>query len=76
VTLPGLAATFVERGTSWALLTDQNGAQRVRTAGQRIDGFDIEAVTPGTVTLRKREKTYIIKVSAEEQRRQNPRRRG
>lgn len=75
VKLPSLAATFVEGGTSWALMTDESGAQRIRKAGQRLDSFDIEAVTPGAVTLRKREKTYVIKVAGDQKRRQDSRRR-
>ncbi len=62
IRLPKLLATFVESGRSWGLFVDQRGAQRVRSASSRIDGFDIVSVSTGTARLSRGGKTHDVKV--------------
>jgi hypothetical protein len=62
VKLPRLQATFVEAGQAWGLFSDASGNQRVRTAGERIDEFEIVGIRPGDCTLRKGEQAYELRV--------------
>jgi hypothetical protein len=63
IVLPRLVATFVEGGQSWGLFMDDKGSQRVRSASQNIDDFEIASIEPGTAKLKRGEKLYEVRVA-------------
>jgi len=66
--LPGLKATFVERGQAWGLFIDTDGSQRVRRAGTLIGSFEIVSIASGIATLRRNVHRYEIKVPKHKER--------
>ena len=62
VTLPKLAATFVEDGKAWGVFVDQKGATHVRPVGGRIQDFNIVNILPGSASLRREDKTFDVEV--------------
>lgn len=62
VELPRLLATFVEGRDSWGLFIDKAGSRRVRGVGECVDGFTIQAITPGATRLESDGKTHEIRI--------------
>jgi hypothetical protein len=61
VDLPGLLATFVERGQAWGLFVNKSGEQKVRSTLGRIDDFDIVRISPGRAELGSNGRTYEVR---------------
>ncbi len=62
VKLPKLFATFVEQGKSWGLFVDSKGMHRVRAESQRVGGFQIVRIRPGSAQLKRGGTIYDVEV--------------